>query len=386
METKNLAWPLMSNNITLEDREAVIEFLRQDPILTNGPKVRQFEEEWSKWLGVKYSVFVNSGASANLLTMNWVKNNTKARKILVPSVTWVSDIASVYQNDLTPVFADISLKTLGIDEQDFQIGDVAFVTHLLGFSAFTKSGYLEQPKLLIEDCCECHGATFNGKKLGTFGDISNFSFYFAHHMSTIEGGMICTNDEDIYEEMRTLRSHGLYREMRNPDKKAEVKAKYPNHDEQFLFLRMGYNVRNTEIGAVMGLSQLKRLDENNEKRRKNFEIFLNELPEYLITDFHTEGASNYAFTLILKDKNLERRDDIETFLRHCGVEFRRGLSGGGNQLRQPYLLDRSNNTPEWRASRFPNAEHVTDFGWYIGNYPDLSHEKIRDLCRLLRQV
>jgi CDP-4-dehydro-6-deoxyglucose reductase, E1 len=383
MEIKNLSWPLMSNNVTADDRNAMIEFLKTDAFLTNGPRVREFEEAWSKWLGVKYSVFVNSGASANLLTMTWVKNNIRTARVLVPAVTWVSDIATVLQNDLKPVFADISLKTLGIEEKYFPTCQVAFVTHLLGFSAFTKGIQHEVPYVLIEDCCESHGATFNGKKLGTFGLISNFSFYFAHHMSTIEGGMICTNDEEIYEEMRTLRSHGLLREIRSQSRKDKLATTYPHLSDQFIFLRSGYNVRNNEIGAVLGLSQLRRLDENNEKRRQNFEIFLNELSRdsgKFITDFHTEGSCNYALTLILKEADHALRTKLEAFLKACEVEFRRGLSGGGNQLRQPYL-----EAFKWNKDDFPNAEHVSDYGWYIGNYPDLAHDKIRDLCRLLRQ-
>lgn len=370
----------MSNNITAEDRNAVIEFLKTDPILTNGPRVLEFEEAWSKWLGVKYSVFVNSGASANLLTMNWVKSNLNPARVLVPTITWVSDISSVLQNGMKPKFADIHLATLGIQEKEYDV-PVLFTTHVLGFSQFKSEQFLKQnsESVLIEDCCECHGATFQGKKLGTYGLISNFSFYFAHHMSTIEGGMICTDDEDIYEEMRTLRSHGMVREMRNKEKKEALIRKYPHLQPQFLFLRPAFNVRNNEIGAVFGLSQLKRLDENNEKRKKNLDVFLNELPERFFSSFHTEGSVNYALTLMLKEPNLILRERIEEFLTSCNVEFRRGLSGGGNQLRQPYLKNFDDPT------NYPNAEHVSDFAWYIGNYPDLEHTKIQELCHLLRQ-
>jgi CDP-6-deoxy-D-xylo-4-hexulose-3-dehydrase len=143
----------------------------------------------------------------------------------------------------------------------------------------------------------------------------------------------------------------------------------------------GFNVRNTEMGAVLGLSQLKRLDENIEKRKKAFTVWLNELSSKLYrTDFEVEGASPYALVLVLNEPSIELRDKVEHLFKLCNVEFRRGLSGGGNQLRQPYLRHK-----KWNKEDFVNVEHITDFSWYIGLYPDLEHGKIKDLCKLLNQ-
>lgn len=388
MKFKRLDWPLMAANITKEDRNEVIRFLRADPILTNGPKVRKFEEAWSEWLGVKYSLFVNSGASANLLTMQYLKIENRYNvysNILVPTLTWVSDISSVMHAGFTPVFIDIDPETLAMNDKEVErlmastphVRGV-FITNVLGLCA----RYPNIPsRLLIEDCCECHGAEIDGKKLGTFGRISNFSFYFAHHMSTIEGGMVCTNDEEVYETIRMLRSHGMVREMTNEKYKKEWRDRNPTVHPAFLFAYPAFNCRSTEINAVIGLSQLKRLDENNEKRRKNFEVFLHELnPRLYRADFKTKGMSPYGLILVMREKDEGLRNKIEHLMNLCNVEFRRGLSGGGNQLRQPYLKHLGEE-----PGLFPHAEHVTDYSWYVGNYPELSHQKIKDLCKYLNQ-
>ena len=216
---RRLDWPLMSNNISRADLDGLIDFLRQDdPILTQSKNVRAFEDEWSQWLGVKYSVFMNSGASANLVTMSTLKETAGLGEIIVPTLTWVSDIASVLQCGFKPVFVDINPRTLGMDTEQVLAKisprtKAVFLTHVLGYNALTQR-LLDELKTrgvpLIEDVCESHGATFKGRKLGTYGYISNFSFYYAHHMSTIEGGMVCTNDARIYETARMMRSHGTW--------------------------------------------------------------------------------------------------------------------------------------------------------------------------------
>jgi CDP-6-deoxy-D-xylo-4-hexulose-3-dehydrase len=393
MDTKlaSIDLPLMKNNITRADLDAVIGYLSQDdPPLTHSKQTLAFEREWSEWLGVKYSVFVNSGASANLLTMAAIKELYGPGEVIVPPLTWVSDIAAVLQNGLTPIFVDIDRRTLGMDSGQVLARlnpntRAVFLTHVLGYNALTQQllDELERRNIpLIEDVCESHGATFNGCKLGAFGLISNFSFYYAHHMSTIEGGMICTNDRNVYETVRMLRSHGMVREATSDEIRQSYITNYPDLNPDFIFAFPAYNVRPNEIGAVIGRSQLKRLDENNRIRRRNLELFLSRLdPSKYQTDFAVEGSCNYAFTLVLKEPDTALRDRIEQTLREHRVEFRRGLSGGGNQLRQPYLRKIMGNEFE----RYPNVNHVHFFGWYIGNYPGLEEEKIEALCQLLNR-
>ena len=277
-----LNWPLMENNITKEDIDVLIEFLRPMPRLTQSSNVLAFEREWSKWLGVKYSVYVNSGASANLITIAALNHLYGGGEIIVPTLTWVSDIASVLQNGFMPVFVDINPKNLCMDDEQViaKLSDktkAVFMTYVQGFNGLTDrllSVLKGRNIALIEDVCESHGAAFKGKKLGSFGLISNFSYYFAHHMSTIEGGMVCTNDENIYEIIRMLRSHGMVREALNERFRQDYIDENPDLSPDFIFAYPAYNVRGTEIGAVIGRNQLKRLDDNNNKRRKNFEFFL----------------------------------------------------------------------------------------------------------------
>jgi CDP-6-deoxy-D-xylo-4-hexulose-3-dehydrase len=387
-----LNWPLMKDNITREDLDILIAFLRKTPRLTQSRNVLAFEKEWSEWLGVRYSVFVNSGASANLITMAALKHFYGNGEIVVPTLTWVSDIASVIQNGFEPVFVDINPKNLCMNDAQVisRLNNKTrgvFITHVQGFNGLTERllQILKQRDIpLIEDVCESHGATFKGKKLGSFGLISNFSFYFAHHMSTIEGGMVCTDDKKIYQTLRMLRSHGMVREASNNKLKEKYVLEHPDLSTYFIFAYPAYNVRNTEIGAVIGRSQLKNLDGNNTKRQENFELFLKNLdPQKYRTDFDLEGSSNYAFNLVLKEPDHEFRDIVEKTMQNAGVEFRRGSSGGGNQLRQPYL---KGMMPEREYEKYPEIEHIHFYGYYIGNYPTLEKQKILDLCKLLNAL
>ncbi|MDH5776138.1 MAG: DegT/DnrJ/EryC1/StrS family aminotransferase, partial [Nitrospirota bacterium] len=237
---------------------------------------------------------------------------------------------------------------------------------------------------LLEDVCESHGATHNGKKLGSFGWISNFSFYYAHHMSTIEGGMLCTNDSDVYQQARMLRSHGMVREADDPEVKASYCSKYPMLNSDFIFAFPAYNLRNTEIGGILGRSQLKRLNSNNRRRTENLMRFLQLIdPTKYRTDFKVEGSSNYAFNLILKQPNDELVPRLMQKMREAGVEFRRGSAGGGNQLRQPYL---EGIVPKDHYSEFPETEHIHFYGFYLGNFPDLKDEEIDRLCVIVNSA
>jgi CDP-6-deoxy-D-xylo-4-hexulose-3-dehydrase len=389
-----MKFPLMRNNIIREDLDAVIEHLKKDdPILTHGPNVRAFEEEWSKWIDVKYSVFVNSGASANLLTMAILKIRfPEGGEVIVPPLTWISDISSVLQNGFTPVFADIDPFTLGMKDDEIlsKITDktrAVFITHVQGFDALTDKLIVQLKKSnipLIEDVCESHGAKHNEEKAGGIGWISNFSFYYAHHMSTIEGGMVCTNDELVYQQVRMLRSHGMVRESNDPALREKYITDNPELNPDFIFAFPAYNTRNTEIGGILGRSQLKRLDKMVEIRNENLNIFLNSInPNKYRTDFKLQGCSNYAFNLILKEADNQFVNLLMTKMKENGIEFRRGSAGGGNQIRQPYL---KNILPDKHYLDFPNVEHVHFYGFYIGNFPDLKFNEVDGICKILNSI
>jgi CDP-4-dehydro-6-deoxyglucose reductase, E1 len=388
-----LDWPLMRNNITRADLDALVTYLNQpEPMLTQGAQVRAFEQEWSQWLGVPHSVFVNSGASANLLTLSALRELHGPGEVIVPTLTWVSDIASVLQAGFEPIFVDIRRESLGMDDEQVLASisprtRAVFLTHILGYNALTERLVTELQQRgipLIEDVCESHGASFRGRKLGTIGAVSNFSFYYAHHMSTIEGGMISTADPDFYEVVRVMRSHGMVRESTSPAFKARYAAAHPDLHPDFIFAFPAYNMRSTELNAVIGRSQLTRLDTNNELRRRNLDLFLGGLdPRLYWTEFDTEGSSNYAFTLVIRDADPVFRDRVMARLTELGVEFRRGTSGGGNQLRQPYLRSR---LPHLDPASFTVVDHVHFYGFYIGNYPSLDPDMIPLLCRALNEL
>ena len=389
----NLQWPLMQNNVTRGDLDKMIAYLqRPDPKLTHGPLVKEFEQEWSRWLGVKHSVMLNSGSSANDLTMMALRELRGPGEVIVPPLTWVSDISAVIRAGLTPVFVDIDRQSLALDPKLVLQAitpktRAVFLTHILGLNGLTDELLSELKKsgvLLIEDVCESHGATHNNIKVGSFGLASNFSFYYAHHMTTIEGGMVSTNDDELYDVLRMMRSHGMVRESLDAKTRARYIGSHPDLNPDFIFAFASHNMRPTELNGLLGLEQLKRLDSNNLVRTRNFRHFLSVLDSDIFqTDFKFEGSSNYAFTLVLNEANRKTRDRVEEVLLNAGIEFRRGLSGGGNQLRQPYLKS-IEGLPA--PGEMKVTDHVHHYGWYIGNYPDLEANKIDSLGEVLAQI
>jgi CDP-6-deoxy-D-xylo-4-hexulose-3-dehydrase len=384
------SWPLMRNNIERSDLDAVIEHLQQeDPKLTHGPYVQSFEQAWSKWLGVDFSVMVNSGASANDLTMLALHEKTGGGEIIVPPLTWVSDIASVLHAGFIPKFVDINIENLSFNLEKLKTAinkntRAIFLTHVLGINGVNQELLdiaQENGILLIEDVCESHGAKWETLKAGSIGFASNFSFYYAHHMTTIEGGMVSTNNPEFYDKVQMMRSHGMVRESKSEVTKSNYKESYPDLNPDFIFAHIAHNMRPTEIGGILGLSQLPRLDHNVELRTKNFKLFLDNLNT---AKFHSEllfdGSSNYAFPIIMREPSIVKRDAIEEAFKNHGIEFRRGLSGGGNQVRQPYL---AKHGLFYKPEDFPVADHIHFFSWYVGNYPSLESNKILELCRLL---
>ena len=196
--------------------------------------------------------------------------------------------------------------------------------------------------------------------------------------------MICTNDKKIYEIVKMLRSHGMLRESGNKQYEKKIVKENKNLSPKFIFLHPTLNFRNNEIGAVIGINQLKSLDRNNRQRAKNFKLFLELLDgKKYCTNFDLEGNSNYAFPIILETHDLKKRDYFETQLKKANIEYRRGNAGGGNQLRQPYIKNIVKNI---NLKNFKNVEHVHFFGYYIGNYPSLSKAKITKIVNYLNKI
>lgn len=379
----------MENSITLRDRIGMSLFLLTSNKLTNGTKVLEFENKWSEWLGVDHSLYVSSGSTANYLLISAIKeyyNLKNGDKVLVPSTTWMTNVAPVFQNGLHPIFCDINLNNFSFDIEELKyISSVhpdiklVFVTHLIGFSSDIEKIREIFPKaLILEDICESHGVKDpNGKKRGSDSIGSTFSFYFGHHMTTIEGGMVCTNNTELYELMKLKRSHGMAREA-SPYMFDKYAKQNPDIDKTFLFVTDGYNFRNHEVCAVLGISQLKRLDKNIQIRRNNYEHFHDKLcniSSFYIPEYQ-KGNSSFSFPIITKDNNIEK---IKEELKKNDIEYRPIISG--NLLRHPAFV----NYKLCTKKQNPNVEILHKNGVYVGNSQFVTTKKIDSLIRILNE-
>ena len=377
-------WKLMDCAITQSDKLKLIEFISSSDMYTCGKKVEEFENKWSEWLGCKHSLFVTSGSTANLLLLASIKefyNIPNGSKVLVPACTWVTNVSPVFQNGLEPVFCDINLDNYSFDINNLPDDDIkiVFITHLLGLNAPMQELKNKYPDaIFIEDICESHGITDEyGKKRG-YGTGSTFSFYYGHHMTTIEGGMISTDNTELYQLMKLKRSHGMARHLL-PENYEKTISEYPNIDPKFLFLTDGYNFRNTELNAVIGIEQLQRLDESIKIRKSNYDRFMLYLLKYE-TFFHVPKYDPYnsSFCLPFVCKTKELKTKLINIFNKLKIEYRPIV--GGNLLIHPFLDKWKNST------KTPNADLLNDNGVYIGNSQfvtlemiDMAFEYIKDI-------
>lgn len=390
MAANKFTWPLINDNITQGDREILADFCLNGERFTNGPKVKEFEKIWSEWLGVKHSVMVNSGASGNYISIAMVKELMGEGEVIVPPIGWVSDVSSVTQLGMTPVFVDVSLDDFNITAENIKNAITSktkaiVLVHTLGFPAINDE-IIKLAKdnnlILIEDCCEAHGATYKGQRVGSFGDISLFSFYFGHHITTIEGGTVCTNDDVLYDLAKLFRSHGMTREA-SPGLQRDYQLMYPDVNPLFTFAVAGFNMRSTELNAVLGIEQMKRLDHNIERRIENLDTWLDNLDSNkFITFFKRQGNSNFALPLMMQGATRDKLKDVCAILEEEGVEYRLGTAGGGNQARQPYLKKFNHRINGVLAQ----ADYIHDNALYVGNHTDLTEEQIVNLCKKLNNV
>lgn len=379
----------MKNTLSFLDRVKLAKFVLSSDKFTQGKKVQEFENAWSEWIGSKHSLFVTSGSTANFLLVASVIEKYGLKpgdKVVLPACTWVTNINPIFQLGLAPIFCDINLQNYSFDIDNLKrISEkhpdikMIFVTHLLGIPA-DNSKYQEifPDAIILDDVCESHGCTFsNGSKVGSNSVGATFSFYFGHHMSTIEGGMISTNDSELYDLMKLKRSHGLARVSDNFD---EYATKNPDIEKSFLFVTDGYNFRNTELAAVLGLSQLKRLDEFIKIRRSNYFKFLSVV--YNNNSFYrierNLGNSCFCFPFICKTKEIKQK--LISLFDKYSIEYRPVV--GGNLLKQPYMVDYSVEC----SSKNLNVDIIHENGIYIGNSQFVREQNISFLKNILEEV
>jgi CDP-4-dehydro-6-deoxyglucose reductase, E1 len=382
-----MGWKLQENVISASDLDLLIDFIKKTKRFTQFTKVKEFEEAFSKWQGCKYSVYVNSGSSANLILVSALKELRKWKdgdEVLVPAVTWPTTVTPVMQNGLKPVFVDVNLDDLSFNYEQLASKitprtKAIFAVHLLGFPANIDRlieiiGNLKID--IMEDSCESLGSNQNGVKVGNLGIAGTFSFYWGHHMTSVEGGMLVTNDEDLYKLFILKRSHGLAREL--PEKyHAEIKEKYPDIDFNFLFLTDGYNFRNVEFNAVLGLVQLEHIDKFITIRNRNYQRFLTICKKYskeLIT-IEVEGTSSFVLPFIFHKK--EKKELFQQLIGKAGIESRPLISG--NLLRQPFL------NQYYKPTEFKKADLIHENAFYIGNNQFVDDKRLDLLEDLLAE-
>ncbi len=381
---------LMKNTFYNEEetKKLLCEFIMQADRLSMYNKCIEFEEKFSKHQGRKYSVLFNSGSSANLALIQGLLHLgilKKGDNVGFSALTWGTNVMPLIQLGLNPIPIDISLKNLNVNSENLlevlkeEKLKVLFITNLLGFC-----GDLNKIKeicdkegiILLEDNCESLGSEFDGTKLGNFGLASTCSFFVGHHLSTIEGGMVCTDSKELCEELLMIRAHGWSRDS-SEEIKSKLKNKHNIEDfhEAYTFYRAGYNLRPTEITGFIGVEQLKYIEKICQKRQDNFNKYhecANNNPDFIELDFsNMDFTSNFAYPIICRNKGILN----EYVKKFFDVEIRPIV--GGSITKQPFFKENKYSCP--------NAEIVHEQGFYIPNNPDLTEDEIRYLLKLMEK-
>lgn len=378
---------LVKDTIDKEDIDKLIDWLKGMPRLTKGELNVQFETKWSNWLGKKYSVYVNSGSSANLAAVYSLilSGRLKNNKIIVPAVSWVTTVTPAIQLGLTPIMCECDIDNLGLDithlkELIEKENPAAIIlVHVLGFPNHMNEIVRlckENDILLIEDTCESIGSKYEGKYLGTFGELSTFSFYFGHHMSTIEGGMISTDDEELYHILLSIRSHGWDRDL-PVEKQKQLRKLYGIDDFRSLytFYYPGFNLRATDLQAFIGLSQLDKLEMIIENRNKNYLRFDKEIKNtfWKVKAPENSYISNFSYPVITKNLSKLKEDLITN-----NVECRPLICGSINE--HPFWYERYG-----KISNLENAKLVHNFGLYLPNNHQMLEEEVDRIIEIVNR-
>ena len=388
-----MKWRLMENAISFADKIKLAKFVLCNDRFTNGEKVKEFEYAWNDWLGSKHSLFVSSGSTANFLLLASIKEKyglKRGDKVLVPACTWMTNVAPIIQLGLTPIFCDIQFDDFSFDHQELehiskkhQDIKLIFVTHLLGFTSTSRDSRLLNilfpEAIIIDDVCESHGCTgFDERKIGADSLGATFSTYFGHHLTSIEGGFVSTNDASLYDLMKMKRSHGMARESVVFDYYADL---YKDIDKSFLFITDGYNFRNTELNAVLGLSQLSKLDKSIKIRNENYKKFcdLTKSFWYCIRPMdYVKSSSNFCFPIICD--NIQVKNKLVKKLKENEIEYRPIVSG--NLLRHPFLK----GYKMCSKKKHFNVDFMHTNGLYIGNSQFVTEKHLLKLEEILDKL
>jgi CDP-6-deoxy-D-xylo-4-hexulose-3-dehydrase len=377
---------LVSDTIDKGDILALTNWLNQEntPRLTKGDLTIELEKKWSKKIGTKYSVYVNSGSSAILLGLAafLYSNKINNKKIVVPSLSWATDVSSPILLGMQPIMCDCNLEDLSCDlnhlEKIFKDESPS------SFILVSALGFVPQMDKIInlcqkynvtlfEDVCESMGSKYSNKYLGSFGFASFFSLYFGHHISTIEGGFICTDDEEFYYNLIMMRSHGWDRDL-PIEKQKKLREKYNVDDFSSLynFYLPGFNLRSTDLQAFIGLRSIDKLDEFSKIRNNNLKIYIENIKNNMLNLSLPKNTfnSNFSFPVVNKNKK-----NIIKKLTDNNIEVRPLIAGDMSKKPMWYNI--------YGDLNLKNCDLINEYGFYVPNHQDLNEEDIKNICNII---
>ena len=384
-------FPLAFDSWDNDEKQAIFNVV-ESGFLTMGDKVKEFEQSFASYIGSKHAVMVNSGSSANLLMIASLFYNRDVNKrlkrgdeVIVPAVSWSTTYFPLYQYGLKFKFVDIDLETLNFDLQKLEEAvsektKLILAVNLLGNpNDFNKIKKIIGTRniVLLEDNCEALGAEFKDKKTGTIGKMGTFSFYYSHHISTIEGGMIVTDDEELYQILLCIRAHGWTRNLPNINLISNKNIN-DNFLESFRFVLPGYNLRPMEISGATGLEQLKKLPSFLKQRKKNASVFLNVMKKFddLLVQKEINYSSWFGFSIVIKRSSKRKRTDLVKSLNKIGFECRPVVAGNFVNNEVIKYFDTSH------IDKLENANWVDKNGLFIGNNHIDMNEAFKELEKL----
>jgi len=383
-----IKYPLAKETINEKDIDELCEWLKSYPRLTKGQLTWDVEASWANFIGTKHAVFNNSGSSANLLMIYAAiaAGRIANKKIAVPSVGWVTTIAPVMQFGLDPIMVGADKDTFGMDLDQLEVvcerdrPDAVIYVQVLGVPHHRERILALKEKYgftLLEDSCAALGAAYSdGSKVGTVGDMSSFSFYFGHQLSTIEGGMVNTDDQELYEMLLMLRSHGWAKDLSEASSNKKMEAHgIDDFHSPFTFFVPGFNLRSTDLQAFLGIKQVERADWCAQRRNENHLLYGRLLEGYV--DFQRWG-DNYPVSIsfgALAKSNQHRRE-IVTRLVQNGVETR--IFSAGNLGKHPFWTDK------YDVFEDEVSDRIHQCGFFLPNYPELTAEEIKYICSVAK--
>ena len=384
----NIIHPLAKETINNEDIDALCEWLKTRPRLTKGELTWQVEEEWSNYIGTRHAVFNNSGSSANLLMIYAAiaAGKIKNKKIVVPSVGWVTTIAPAIQFGLEPIMVGADKETFGIDLDQLEIvcerdrPDAVIFVQVLGVPHYKERLLQLKEKYgfcLLEDACAALGAEYaDGSKVGTVGDMSSFSFYFGHQLSTIEGGMVNTDDKELYDTLMMLRSHGWGKDL-DAGRYSELVEEHDVDDfhKPFTFFLPGFNLRSTDLQAFLGIRQVEKAPWVADRRYNIHKAYAENLKGYVqFQNWFDNKPVSISFGA-LAENNQHRREIIKRLVEN-GIETR--IFSAGNLGLHPFwynLYGKFNDDV---------SNSIHSCGFFLPNYPELTKEEVDFISSVVR--